>query len=60
MTIVLLLFQMYVELDFLKFAKKHFGFKMLSFSLLGIHVINLGIILGVFYYIIKKFITKSV
>ena len=52
--IILLLFQTYIEFNFLRFANKYFGIKMLVFSFLGIHVINLGIILGALLYIIKK------
>ena len=46
--------QMVVEFNFLIFAKKHYGLKMIFFSLYGIHVINLGIILGVVYFIFRK------
>ena len=46
--------QMVVEFNFLIFAKKHYGLKMVFFSLYGIHVMNLGIILGVVYFIFRK------
>ena len=46
--------QIVVESNFIIFAKKHYGLKMMSFSLFGIHVINLGIILGVVYFIFRK------
>ena len=48
------IFQIVVEFNFLTFAKKHYGLKMVFFSLYGIHVINLGIILGVVYFIFRK------
>ena len=46
--------QIIIEFNFLIFAKKHYGLKMVLFSLYGIHVINLGIILGVVYFIFRK------
>ena len=52
--IFILIFQYIIELGFLKFVFKNRGIKMLIFSLFGIHVINLGIILGVVYFIFKK------
>ena len=48
--------QFIIEYKFLIFAKKYFGLKMLIFSLFGIQVINLGIILGAFKFCIKKII----
>ena len=48
--------QFIIECKFLIFAKKYFGSKMLIFSLFGIQVINLGIILGAFKFCIKKII----
>jgi len=46
--------QIIVEINFLFFAKKHYGLKMMLFSLFGIHVINFGLILGVFYFVFRK------
>ena len=46
--------QIVVESNFLIFAKKHYGLKMMFFSLFGIHAINLGIILGVVYFVFRK------
>jgi|TARA_Y100000310_G_scaffold341932_1_gene442963 glycosyltransferase involved in cell wall biosynthesis len=53
--------QIIIELKFLLFAKKHFGFKMLFFSLFGIQVINLAIFFGTAYFffnMIKKLLRK--
>ena len=53
--------QIIIEFKFLLFAKKHFGFKMLFFSLFGIQVINLGILFGAAYFffnMIKKLLRK--
>ncbi len=52
--LTLFITQIVVEFNFLIFAKKHYGLKMIFFSLFGIHVINLGIILGVVYFIFRK------
>ena len=52
--IFILIFQYIIELGFLKFVFKNRGIKMLIFSLFGIHVINLGIILGVVYFVFRK------
>lgn len=52
--LVLFIAQIVVEFNFLFFAKKHYGLKMMFFSLFGIQVINLGIILGVVYFIFRK------
>ena len=48
--------QIIIEFNFLIFAKKHYGLKMIFFSLFGIQVINLGIIFGAVYFIFKKVI----
>ena len=45
--------QLIIEYKFLLFAKKHFGLKMLFFSIFGIQVINLGILLGTIYFLIN-------
>ena len=53
--------QIIIEFKFLLFTKKHFGFKMLFFSLFGIQVINMGIFLGSAYFfinMIKKLLRK--
>jgi len=53
--------QIIIEFKFLLFAKKHFGFKMLFFSLFGIQVINLAIFFGTTYFffnMIKKLLCK--
>ena len=46
--------QIIIEFNFLIFAKKHYGLKMIFFSLFGIQVINLGIIFGAAYFIFRK------
>ena len=48
--------QIIIEFNFLIFAKKHYGLKMIFFSLFGIQVINSGIIFGAVYFILKKVI----
>ena len=50
--ISLIILQIICEINFLIFAKKYYGFKMIVFSLFGIQIINLGILLGViiFFY----------
>jgi len=50
---ILFIGQLIVESKFLIFAKKHFGFKMLFFSLFGIQIINIAILLGVTYFFLK-------
>ena len=52
--LALFIAQIIVEFNFLLFAKKHYGLKMIFFSLFGINVINLGIILGVLYFVFRK------
>ena len=51
--LILYLLQLIIELKFLLFAKNKFGFKMLLYSLYGIQVINLAIIIGFLSYIFK-------
>ena len=51
--LILYLLQLVIELKFLIFAKNIFGFKMLLYSLYGIQVINLAIIIGFLSYIFK-------
>jgi glycosyltransferase involved in cell wall biosynthesis len=51
-----IIIQFIIEYKFLIFAKKYFGLKMLIFSLFGIQIINIGIILGIFKFCIKKII----
>ena len=53
-SIILLIIQLYLEFDFLRYANKYFGFKMLFFSIYGIQVINLGILIGSLKFFIKK------
>jgi glycosyltransferase involved in cell wall biosynthesis len=53
--------QIIIEFKFLLFAKKHFGFKMLFFSLFGIQIINMGIFFGSIYFLFnmtKKLLRK--
>ena len=50
---VLIILQILSELNFLTFAKKNYGIKMVIFSLFGIQVINLGILLGVLLFILR-------
>ena len=52
--IVLIILQLIVEFNFLMFAKKNYGIKMIIFSLFGIQVINLGILLGVPLFVLKS------
>ena len=59
--LILFIAQLIIEYKFLLFAKKHFGLKMLFFSIFGIQVINLGILLGTIYFLINtiKFFLKG-
>jgi len=50
----LFLLQIIVEYRFLIFSKKYFGIKMLVFSIFGIQVINIGILVGVLYFFANK------
>ncbi len=52
--LILIFLQLIVEFNFLLFAKKNYGMKMVFFSLFGIQVINLGILFGVVFYIYKR------
>ncbi len=57
------LFQMIFEYKFLIFAKKYFGFRMLFFSLFGIQVLNIGIVIGTLYFFsnyIKNYFIKKI
>jgi len=59
----LIILQLIFEFNFLRFANKNYGIKMVIFSLFGIQIINIGILFGVlifFYKIIfgKKIIEK--
>ena len=51
--LILYLLQLIIEFKFFLFAKNKFGFKMLLYSLYGIQVINLAIIIGFLSYIFK-------
>jgi len=61
--IILIISQLVIEINFLIFAQKQYGIKMIIFSLFGIQVINLGILLGaiIFFYniTIGKILSKS-
>lgn len=59
--IVFFLTQVYLEFKFLQIAWKKYGFKMLFYSLFGIQIWNLGIILGAicFCFNIAKKILKN-
>ena len=46
--------QVISEYKFLIFAKKYFGSKMLFFSLFGIQIINIGILMGVVYFFLNS------
>ena len=46
--------QIIFEYRFLVFAKKYFGLKMIFFSLFGIQIINIGILLGVIYFFLNN------
>ena len=54
--LTLFVVQTIIEFNFLIFAKKHYGLKMIFFSIFGIQVINSGIIFGAVYFILKKVI----
>ena len=57
--LILFIFQIIIEYKFLIFAKKHFGLKMLFFSLFGIQVVNIGILFGVIYFFLQIFKLKK-
>jgi len=58
--IILIIFQLISELNFLIFAKKNYGMKMVAYSLFGIQVINIGILFGVLIYFYKTLFGKSI
>jgi len=58
--IILIIFQLILELNFLIFAKKNYGMKMVVYSLFGIQVINVGILFGVLIYLYKTLFGKSI
>jgi len=49
-----LFFQIIFEYRFLIFSKKYFGNKMLFFSLFGIQILNIGIIVGTLYFFLNN------
>ena len=51
---VLFIIQTIIEFKFLIFAKKNYGFSMLFFSFYGIQIINIGILLGIAYFVCRK------
>ena len=51
---VLFIIQTIIEFKFLIFAKKNYGFSMLLFSFYGIQIINIGILLGIIYFVCRK------
>ena len=56
--IILIILQLITELNFLIFANKNYGTKMVIFSLFGIQVINFGILFGVLNFLYKVTIGK--
>ena len=50
-----LIIQLFIERNFLLYAKKTFGLKMFFYSLYAIQVINTGILIGGFLFIFNKF-----
>ena len=56
--LILILLNLFIEFDFLKFSKKLNSLKYIPYSILGIYLINfsilIGFIYGVFNFIIKK------
>ena len=56
---IILIIQFLIEYNFLVYAKKYFVFKMLIYSLFGIQVMNLGIIIGSCNFLINKLIFKK-
>ena len=57
--IALIILQLIFELNFLIFAKKNYGMKMVIFSLFGIQVMNIGILLGVLIFFFKIIFGKT-
>ena len=51
--------QVVLEYNFLMYAKKYFGFKMLFYSFYGIQIINLGILIGACNFFINKLLFKN-
>ena len=51
---ILIVAQLILEINFLIFAYKKYKLKMLLFSLFGIQIINLSIILGGFLFVLKN------
>jgi len=51
--IILFVIQIIIEFRFLIFAKRYFGLRMLFFSLFGIQVINVGILIGIAYFFLN-------
>tara|TARA_B110000037_G_scaffold198109_1_gene236735 strand:+ start:1099 stop:2112 length:1014 start_codon:yes stop_codon:yes gene_type:complete len=58
--IALIFLQSIFELNFIKFAKKNYGMKMVIFSLFGIQVMNIGILLGVLIFFYKIIFGKKI
>jgi len=56
----LIILQLIFELDFLRFAKRNYGMKMVIFSLFGIQVMNIGILLGVLVFFYKIIFGKKI
>ena len=56
----LIILQLIFELDFLRFAKKNYGMKMVIFSLFGTLVMNIGILLGVLIFFYKVILGKKI
>ena len=56
----LIILQLIFELDFLRFANKNYGTKMVIFSLLGIQIINIGILFGVLIFFYKILFGKKI
>jgi hypothetical protein len=56
----LIILQAIFELDFLRFANRNYGMKMVIFSLLGIQVINIGILFGVLIFFYKILFGKKI
>ena len=57
--LLLILLNIFVELDFLKFSKKLNTLKYIPFSLLGIYLINFSILIGFLYGMFKFLIKKK-
>ena len=56
----LIILQVIFELDFLRFANRNYGMKMVIFSLLGIQIINIGILFGVLIFFYKILFGKKI